>query len=117
MLPPKRRAPALATRAARECCSIVTANGFPHSPRIFGKRSAHRSRPIASEGRPHDRAARDVLHAVAIYNGPEFLGDVAELGNGQFRATDRNEIVLGIFDDRRQAEAAILLSRIGRVST
>lgn len=56
-------------------------------------------------------AALAVAHSVAIYDGREFLGELAELRNGQFRATTRNGWKLGTFDDPKDAERAILATR------
>ena len=51
-----------------------------------------------------------VVHSTAIYDGRTHLGDVAELGNGQFAAVDANGHRLGVFDTRADAERLILHS-------
>lgn len=56
-------------------------------------------------------AALVVLHAVEIYDGRTHLGELAELKNGQFRATTRNGWRIGIFDNPKDAERAILDTR------
>jgi len=39
--------------------------------------------------------AKAVVALLAVYNGRTHLGDVAELGNGQFRATDSDGKQIG----------------------
>jgi hypothetical protein len=49
-----------------------------------------------------------VVHSVAVYDGQRHLGDVAEMGNGQFAAFDPDGEQLGFFDDRGAAARAVL---------
>ncbi len=51
-----------------------------------------------------------VLSSTAAYAGRDYLGEVVELDNGQFIATDANGGELGVCDTRREAEHAIWLA-------
>ncbi len=55
-----------------------------------------------------------VLSSTAAYAGRDYLGEVVELDNGQFIATDANGSELGIFASRRTAENALLVRVRGR---
>lgn len=52
-----------------------------------------------------------VVHSVAVYDGRDYLGDVAELGNGQFAAFDPNANRIGVFDDKAEAKRLVLAQR------
>lgn len=52
-----------------------------------------------------------IVHSTAVYDGRTYLGDVAEMGNGQFAAFDPDANRLGIFDDKADAERVILSRR------
>jgi len=52
-----------------------------------------------------------VIASFAIYDGRDYLGDVAELGNGQWAAFDPAAVRLGAFDDRAAAERLVMSRR------
>ncbi len=52
-----------------------------------------------------------IVQSVAVYDGRDYLGDVAKLANGQFAALNPDAIRLGIFDQRADAERLILCRR------
>jgi hypothetical protein len=50
-----------------------------------------------------------IVYAAPLYDERgRHLGDVAELGNGQFAAFNARQRCLGIFDERPQAERLVL---------
>lgn len=53
----------------------------------------------------------DVVRSVAVYDGQRHLGDVAELGNGQFAAFDPDGERLGLCDTGAEAERLVLARR------
>lgn len=53
-----------------------------------------------------------VIASFAIYDGRDYLGDVAELGTGQWAAFNPDAVRLGLFDDRGEAERLILSRRL-----
>jgi hypothetical protein len=53
--------------------------------------------------------ARDVLNAVAIYDGTTYCGEVVELRCGVFQAADAHGKVIGTFADARAAAHAVLM--------
>ena len=55
----------------------------------------------------------EVVTSLAIYDGRTHLGDVAELRNGQFRATDSDGGNVGeLFDKFGDARSAIIQARL-----
>ncbi len=54
---------------------------------------------------------RDAVSSFAVYDGRRYLGEVAELGTGQFAAIGRDDKDLGVFDRRRDAELAVVRHR------
>ena len=55
----------------------------------------------------------EVVASLAVYDGRTHLGDVAELRNGQFRATDSDGgKVGGLFDKFEDARSAIIQARL-----
>jgi hypothetical protein len=49
-----------------------------------------------------------VVHLVGVYDGRRYLGEVAELANGQWGAYSPDAVRLGVFDKRDDAERLIL---------
>ena len=54
-------------------------------------------------------SARDVLNAVAIYDGTVYCGEVIELRCGVWQAADAQGRVIGTFSDARAAATAVLM--------
>jgi len=52
-----------------------------------------------------------VVSSIAVYDGRTHLGDVAELGNGQFRASDRDGKQLGPLLDKLDDARNVILRR------
>ncbi len=50
------------------------------------------------------------LSSTAAYAGRDYLGEVVELDNGQFIATDAAGYRLGLYETRREAEHAVWLA-------
>ena len=57
--------------------------------------------------------AVEVVASVAVYDGRRHLGDVAELGNGQFKALDSEGEQIGeLFNKLGDARSAIIKVRL-----
>ena len=61
-------------------------------------------------------ASLKVVHAVEIYDGRDRIGEVQELGNGQFRAIDTRGNTIGAFDKQHAAQSAVIAVRHGRAA-
>lgn len=49
-----------------------------------------------------------VVGLATIYDGRDRLGEVAELGNGQYRAETAGGVDLGLYSTRKAAQEAVL---------
>ena len=52
----------------------------------------------------------EVQESVAVYSGQLYRGEITPLGSGQFEALDHDGTRIGLFENRRAAEQAILRS-------
>ena len=53
-------------------------------------------------------AAREVLNAVALYDGLTHIGEVVEIRCGQFESVDARGVIIGTYAGARAAMDAVL---------